>query len=514
MDRVTRMSKKKPQRVNTRKAIENEIAQKRQSFYSTGAPVSLAMLAVYVVCAAIILSLGGAQGEIAWWVWLRSALMLAALLLALSLAMGLYVASCEPQIVKNHLRGLVLLAMLLFMLGLIRLVVAHQLSPYILVVPVMIAGITMTIAYSQRFALGMGSYLAIVGVVVLPESHDQLAVLLTIGSGTGMAILTLREIRSRSRLLEVCFLAGVVVFAMAWLVGLRSGTPAGESLRNSLWGAAGALLVGFLMQGLLPLVERAFRTATSMTLLEYSEATRPLLRRLAVEAPGTFNHSWQIGMIAEAAAESIGADGLLCRVGSYYHDIGKLNKPKYFVENQGEMFNQHKELSPTMSRMIITGHVKDGMELAREYHLPKVLRQFISSHHGTTLVEYFYHEASKQEGEAGRSVEESEFRYPGPKPTRREQAIVMIADAVEGATRAMQDPTPSRIGATVHSLAIKRLQDGQFDECDLTMRELHKIEESIVKSVCGMYHSRIAYPKQEEPEKLKDEKADTEATAT
>lgn len=507
------MAKKKTKRAKARRTIENDMALKRQRLYDTGAPVSLALLVVYVICASVILSLGG-HGDQGWWPGIRPTLVLGTLLFVLSGALGMYIASCEPRLVKNHLRGTVLLLMLLIMLALVRLAVLRGWSPFVLIVPVMVTGITVTIVYSQRFALGIGSYLVLVSVMILPEEHDHLSVLLTIGSGMGIAILALKEIRSRSRLLEVCCLAGVVVFAMTWLVGVRHGARFDETLTNSIWGGLGAVSVGFLMQGLLPIVERVFRTATSMTLLDYGEATKPLLQRLAVEAPGTFNHSWQIGMLADSAAEAIGADALLCRVGSYYHDIGKLNKPRYFIENQGDSFNQHKELAPTMSRMIITGHVKDGLELAREYRVPKVLRQFISSHHGTTLVEFFYHEASKQEGQAGRSVIESEFRYPGPKPANKESAIVMIADAIEGATRAMKDPTPSRIEAIVHNLAMKRLQDGQFDECDLTMRELHKIEESLVKSLCGMYHARIAYPKQEEYEKPKENKPETETAST
>jgi cyclic-di-AMP phosphodiesterase PgpH len=196
---------------------------------------------------------------------------------------------------------------------------------------------------------------------------------------------------------------------------------------------------------------------------------------------------------------------LLCRVGSYYHDVGKLLKPRYFVENQEEQFNQHKELSPTMSRMIIVGHVKDGLELLREYKIPQVLQQFTATHHGTTLVEYFYHEAAKKGSELGQKVAETEFRYPGPKPATLEAAIVMLADAVEGATRAMQDPTPGRIESLVHNIAMKRLQDGQLDQCDLTMKSLHIIEQSLIKSLCGMYHARVAYPKAEKPGKIHTE---------
>jgi len=356
----------------------------------------------------------------------------------------------------------------------------------------------MTIAFDQRFALGIGNYLALVSVLAFrntpAEGSESLFVLLATGSGMGVAILGLQEIRTRTKIIEVCALAALAVSIMVWVTGLWRGESWKLILNNSLYGAVGAISVGFFLQGLLPIIEKLFRTATNMTLLDYSEPTKPLLNRLAMEAPGTFNHSLQIGMLAEAAAKAIGANGLLCRVGSYYHDVGKLNKPRYFVENQADMFNQHRQLSPTMSRMIIMGHVKDGLEFAQEYKLPKVLHQFIASHHGTTLVEYFYHEAMKQASDSA-AVSESDFRYPGPKPQSKEAAIVMISDAVEGATRALKEPTPSRIGTVVDEMILKRLRDGQFDECDLTLADLKQIKTSLVRSLCGMYHGRIAYPK-------------------
>ena len=218
-----------------------------------------------------------------------------------------------------------------------------------------------------------------------------------------------------------------------------------------------------------------------------------------MEAPGTFSHSLLIGSIAEAAAEAIGRNGLLCRVGAYYHDIGKVNKPGYFVENEMGSMSRHKELSPAMSQLIIVSHVKDGIEMAKEYGLPTVLRQFIETHHGTTLVEYFYNEAKKKHDEEQSSASpppsESEFRYPGPKPRTKEAAIVMLTDAVESAVRSLAEVTPTRIEAVVHNMAMKRLQDGQFDKCDLSLRELSQIEASISKTLAAHYHGRIAYPK-------------------
>ena len=233
-----------------------------------------------------------------------------------------------------------------------------------------------------------------------------------------------------------------------------------------------------------------------MTLMEWCDASRLLLKRLSVEAPGTFNHSLHLGAMCESAAEAIGARGLLARAGAYYHDIGNINKPEYFVENQGGMSNPHSRLSQAMSLLIIIGHVKDGLEMAREFGMPPVLREFIASHHGTTLVQYFYHAATEQrKADIERAPDEVEFRYPGPKPRSREAAILMLADASESSIRALPEPTPGRIENQVHTMVMRRLMDGQLDDCYLTLREVHQIEASLVRGLCGMYHSRIPYPK-------------------
>jgi len=494
------MNKKKVKRVSARRSAEGAIAPKWRRFCDAGGPVSVILLGLFVAAASFLLSLGQAhslQADRAYWPPLKSVLQVGALMAVLSLAMALYIRTYEPRIVSNHLRGVVLAALLLLMTAAIRLIVVEGWTAHLIAAPVLALAILLTIGYSQRFALGMAAFAVLIAAVALQRQNP--AVLVSVGSSTALAVLSLKEIRSRSRLIEVCFLAGLVVAVVVWAAGFWQADQLPTILKDSLWGGGAALAVGFVMQGILPMVERLFRTATGMTLQDYAEANTPLLKRLAVAAPGTFNHSWQIGMLTEAAAEAIGANGLLCRVGSYYHDVGKLNKPRYFVENQADDFNQHKELSPTMSRMIIVGHVKDGLELAREYRLPRILHQFIDSHHGTTLVAYFYHEAAKKGAQLGQSVPEQEFRYPGPKPRTRETAILMLADAAEGAIRSMSEPTPSRIEAVVNEMAMSRLQDGQFDECDLTMRDLKRIELSLTKSLCGMYHGRVAYPKPQTP---------------
>ena len=376
------------------------------------------------------------------------------------------------------------------------------------------AAIVLVIAYDQRFAIGTTAlYCTLVCLAVGPrlEGGFQLqgiGLLLTMASGAGICCFSLREIRTRMKLLEVSALAAVVVFVMASssaYLDFRGPRPEFAGVMRAAAGHAGAaLLGGLLIQSLLPLIEKTFRIATSMTLLDYSDANQPLLKKLAMEAPGTFSHSLLIGSIAEAAAEAIGCNGLLCRVGAYYHDIGKLNKPKYFVENEMGSASKHKELSPAMSQLVIVGHVKDGVEMAKEYGLPSVLRQFIETHHGTTLVEPFYNEAKKKheapgpEGAGKKPKEappcESEFRYAGPRPKTKEAAIIMLADAIEGAIRSLSDVTLAKVEVVVHNMAMRRLQDGQFDECDLTLRELSGIEASMSKSLAAQYHGRIAYP--------------------
>jgi hypothetical protein len=305
--------------------------------------------------------------------------------------------------------------------------------------------------------------------------------------------------------------AAVAYFVIYWGTTVV-GTQAINSLDNiwgvTLWrdtahwigslrGAGWCLAAGFLVSGSLPFIESTFGAVTDISLLELGDVSHPLLQELVRRAPGTYNHSITVASIGETAADAIGANGLLVRVGAYFHDIGKMLKPHYFVENSTEGENRHDHLAPAMSTLIIIGHVKDGMDLAQEHGLPRPLIDFIEQHHGTTLVEYFYHEAARlaeEHPDHRTDADESHFRYPGPKPQTRENAVLMIADAVEGASRALSEPTPSRIERLVHEIAMRRLLDGQFDECGLTITELSRIEDSLTKSLTAMYHGRIKYP--------------------
>jgi len=437
----------------------------------------------------------------------------------ISIAAGFYIYHYQKRLIKNHVRALALIGLFVLLLFAAKFGAMLNQNFWATGSAVTVA-IILTIAYDQRFALGMSVFYCLFACIasgsmtVAPapvfrqeDAGANINLFLTMAAAAVPCCFWLKEIRTRIKLLQVGALAAAIVFITASALDLAAQQLQPVAIFHDAGYHAGiTLVVAVLIQGLLPLIEKAFHIATSMTLLDYSDANQPLLKRLAMEAPGTFSHSLLIGSIAEAAAEAIGRNGLLCRVGAYYHDIGKINKPGYFVENEVGATSRHKELSPAMSQLIIVGHVKDGVEMAKEYGLPSVLRQFIETHHGTTLVEPFYDEARKQrevpgsDGPSGKKKKqvppsESEFRYPGPKPRTKEAAIVMLADTVEGAVRSLNDVSPTKIEAVVHNMAMKRLQDDQFDECDLSLRELSLIEASMSKALTAHYHGRIAYPK-------------------
>jgi len=263
--------------------------------------------------------------------------------------------------------------------------------------------------------------------------------------------------------------------------------------RELLWGAANGVASGVLLTVLLPLIEVVFNVATEIRLLELSDQEQPLLRYLMALAPSTDNHSRRVAILAEAAAESIGANSLLALVASYYHDIGKMPKPNYFIENQTGGDSPHDRLRPTMSSLIIASHAKDGVALAREASLPRAIIAIIAQHHGTSVIEFFYNRYLEEAGDKPH-LDEDFFRYPGPKPATREAAIVMLADAVEAASRTLAEPLPSRIERLVARITMAKLLDGQLEECRLTLSELHRIEQSFVRALCSMYHARIEYP--------------------
>jgi len=433
------------------------------------------------------------------------------LVLLICTGAAFYIYHYEPRVLKNHARSLALAGLFILLLALTKFGLVFTEQFFLATGTAITCAIILTIAYNQRFAIGMSLFYAVLACLAVRQGAN-VEIFLTMMSGIVVCCFSLREVRTRMKLIEVGAFSAVAVFLTVVSLGFI-GQKTSTSAIFSNAGTAGTitLVVGLIIQGLLPIIEKVFRISTSMTLIDYSDANQPLLKKLAMEAPGTYSHSLLIGSMAETAAESIGSNGLLCRVGAYYHDIGKINKPNYFIENQIGQTSRHEQLSPAMSQLIIVGHVKDGIEMAKEYGLPVVLRQFIETHHGTTLVEYFYNEAKKRRDDKQGPPSESEFRYPGPKPKSTEAAIVMLTDTVEGAVRSLSEVTATRIEAVVHTMAMKRLQDGQFDECELTLRELSRIEKSLSKSLAAHYHGRIAYPVSpdmpEELQKVQDERS-------
>lgn len=419
---------------------------------------------------------------------------------AIGLAMAGYAALFCAAVRRNPLRmgALAALGVATLAIACIGTATDPRLLGLTVTAPTVFLAIIIVIAYDQRVALAFGVLHAILVCIALNQPIGILALIIV---GVGVMVWRLREIRHRNSLVVTAVIdAGAMALGMI-VVSLIdrpiSTTTLIHATYDAGWAAAGGLMVGFLALGLLPSIERLFDITTGMTLIELRDPKQPLLRELQQRAPGTYNHSLNVATIAEAAADAIGADGLLTYVGALYHDIGKVNKPEYFVENQFGGPNKHDKLSPAMSLLVIVGHVKDGVEMAREYGLPRKLMHFIEAHHGTTLVEFFFNRAKRQAEKSGAEEKdgpsEFEYRYPGPKPRTKEVAILMIADAVESATRTLAEPTPSRIDALVRAIANARLMDGQFDECDLTLRELQQIVESVSKTLASIYHGRISY---------------------
>lgn len=406
---------------------------------------------------------------------------------------GSYVSRYEPRVLTRRSRILILMALAVVLVAVTRFFVTAPLPLHL--VPVALFGMAVAVAYSALFSVGYTLFLSIL-VGVTTGGDFALAVSLFLGAAMG--VLVVGRVSNRSAPFGAGLAAGAGTFLATWGTGLlfHSDYVYRATLTDSFYGLLNGVVCGILVSVLLPFVERAFNVVTELSLLELVDLNKPILRRLALEAPGSYNHSMVVGNMSDAAAEVIGASRLLARAGGYYHDIGKLSKPDYFVENRGTAVSRHYNLSPTMSALIIISHVKDAVEIAREYRLPPPVIDIIKEHHGTTLVEYFYREAIEQVGDESR-VSDQTFRYPGPKPHSKEAAIVMLADSVESASRTVNDPTPHKLESLVVDISRRKLADAQFDECNLTLYELRQIELSLIKSLAGIFHSRIKYPGRE-----------------
>jgi putative nucleotidyltransferase with HDIG domain len=359
-----------------------------------------------------------------------------------------------------------------------------------LLAPAALAGVVFALTVSPLFAAF--NSVVVAAAIALAAGPDY-AVPFALAAGAVAGAHAAARARRRSELLRAGVIAGIVQFLVTVGVKLATGVEdVPVLLEQGGLGLLNGFLCGLVALGLLHIAEIGFGVTTDISLLELSDQNHPALRKLLMEAPGTYHHSLIVGNLSETAALAIGGNALLARVASYYHDLGKADRPEYFTENEPLGRSRHEGLSPAMSTLIITSHVRDGVSLASDYRLPRAILDITAQHHGTSLVEFFYRTA--MERAEGEPVDAQRFRYTGPKPRTKEAGIVLLADAVEAASRSLDEPTSARLKKLVHDLMMKRLLDGQFDESGLTLNDLRTIEDSFVKVLMSMFHTRVPYP--------------------
>ncbi len=431
----------------------------------------------------------------------------------------------HPESFQRNNRLLLVLAVLGAHLGLMKIALTfvdnHFLPGYykLLLVPYGLAPMALTILLGRSHGLFATFFVGLWGLFLMPEPHllPWLATSLTSGL---LAVVVSHEVRKRKHVLRAGLTVGLAVFALAILLGhmgafvnRHDGWAFWRSLASEGLLVVGiSLATGIVISSLLPLLESTFRLTTAGTWMEMADLNHPLLRRMTIEAPGTYHHSLMVANLAEAAAETIGARSLMTRVAAYFHDIGKLKNPEYFIENTTPEDNPHDDMTPSMSALVIISHVKDGVDLALRHKLNHHIVDVIEQHHGTSLAAYFYQRAIQRRNQLQAladadqahetdvpEVDEATFRYPGPKPQSRESAIISLADALESASRSMEKPTPAKIEQLVEDIVKARILDGQLDDCGLTLGELALVKKSFVTTLRSMLHKRVSYTRTETP---------------
>lgn len=419
---------------------------------------------------------------------------LALLLLVMFIVVGIYLFIYQPLLYNDMLR-LILLG-LIVVITLTFAIAANYFSGYL--APVAMGAILIAVLLNSGLAVLMSAVFAIFTAMITGNDFRFMLVALF---GSLIAVYSTSQVNRRSDLTKAGFYVAalnvVTVIGLFLYIGtLRMEYDVLREFSVAILAAiANGLFAAVMAIGLLPYLESGFGLTTSVTLLELANPNHPLLKKLLMEAPGTYHHSLLVANLAEAAAEAVGADPLLARVGAFYHDIGKLKRPYFFIENQlGE--NPHEKISPNLSTLIITSHIKDGLDMARRYKLPRVIQDIIVQHHGNSLVSYFYHQAEKCQDSKDQLCEDN-FRYEAPVPQSKEAAIILLADAVEAAARSLPKPIAGRIEGVVRKIVREKLNDGQFDQCNITLKELDVVSATFVRILSGIYHTRIEYPEKE-----------------
>ncbi len=388
-----------------------------------------------------------------------------------------------------------------YVLWLVTLAIIRLLEPLGLSLqwsPVALAGMIFAVTMGPAGAFGA---LLLLSLLAGLATDAGLSLIVPLLLGGTVAIFAMLRLKRPTHVFAAGVLAGLMQLAgvwVMWCIHPPQGQVLWSDLRPPIDGSLAALgsgvLAGAVMTAALPYVEKFFDVATDLRLREWTDQNQPLLRKLAMDAPGTYHHSTLVSNMAEAAAAQIGANALLASVGGYLHDVGKLSRPEYFGENSGGQTDRHEKLSPMLSALILTAHTKDGVELAARYGVPSPIRHIIAEHHGTSVVEFFYRKAVEESGRSGDVVKEEMFRYRGMKPRSPESAIVMLADAGESAARSMDSMSPSGFERLVHDIVEQRLKDGQLDECRMNITDIRRVEKSLVRSLTAIAHPRIRYP--------------------
>ncbi len=412
-------------------------------------------------------------------------------------------ASVQPDVTGDMLGLIMLVVILVGYVGIIKLVLVFfqgltvanpgiKLSALSLAAPYAAAAMVTATLFPVNVGLCMAA-LSSVFAAILNEWNLMIFIFALFGSI--MAAFSAMNVNQRSSVIRAGFIVGGVNMMVGLILALRGGDLlSAGSLNLMIFAMAGGVGVSLLTSLVVPIMESGFGVASDMKLMELANLNQPALKEMILKAPGSYHHSVLVGSLAEAAAEEIGANPLLARVAASYHDIGKITKPEYFIENQQTNDNRHEKLSPSMSALILTSHVKDGIEVARERRLPRRIVDIIEQHHGTRLITFFYSKAKEKEDPSVQTVDEQDFRYMGPKPQSREAALIMLADAVEAASKVLDDPTPARIRGLVQKIINDIFIDGQLDESNLTLRDLHQIAKSFTRTITGILHHRIDYP--------------------
>ncbi|HEV7869521.1 MAG TPA: HDIG domain-containing protein [Chthoniobacteraceae bacterium] len=450
----------------------------------------------------------------------------------------------HPQTFAKNSRILLIFSVILLQLAVVKVIlitadnqvysgVAGMFTPaqrkqlWLLAIPYSLAPLILSILLGKNHGLYAATFVSLWGAMIYREI-DAIMLVMSLISGFIAVFITL-QVRRRSRLVRAGVFVGLATWCLALLFGLI-GPISWQSFSSTDWRTVGmqsliavgsGIITAFVVGGALPVMESTFRVTTDISWLELADLNHPLLKRMTIEAPGTYHHSLVVANLAEAAAEAIGANVTMCRVCSYFHDIGKLVKADYFTENMRRDRNPHDDLAPTMSALIIIAHVKEGVDLALKHGLNQKIIDVIQQHHGTSSVFYFYKRALQQQEDARAGgkimnirdedipeVREESFRYPGPRPQTKECAIISLADTIESASRSLERVTPQKIDQLIGDLVQKRLLDGQLKECDLTMRELEEISESFRHTLQSMMHSRVSYPSE------KNDKGDRHDTSS